>query len=216
MRQSQPLSSNYDVTPPFVDDVALVRGLRCGDAHSVEYVLRYHTPALYRFAYYQLRDAALAEDVVSEVMIRMVGRIDTFQLGQGAFQSWLFRIARNLIADHYRACKRRPETSLEQWLEADPAGEPGELDSQIDELFDRQELEGGLAALTCEQREIILLHVVEGWELPQVAELLERSVPSVKGLYYRGIQSLRRALMRDGDYEPQPVPFGRRLDDRTG
>src|SRR5438094_413131 len=59
----------------------------------------------------------------------------------------------------------------------------------------------GLAALTDEQRQVILLHVVEGWELPQVAELLDRSVASVKSAYYRGIQSLRRALARHADPE---------------
>jgi RNA polymerase sigma-70 factor (ECF subfamily) len=202
MWHGQAPTSSDGNAPFYADDVALVTGLRCGDALSIEYVLHRDAPALYRFAYYQLRDAALAEDVVSEVMARMVGRIDTFQPGQGAFQSWLFRIARNLLADHFRACERRPETSLERWLEADPAGEPGELDPRIDELFDREEIEEGLATLTGEQREIILLHVVEGWELPQVAELLERSVPSVKGLYYRGIRSLRRALERHGDYDP--------------
>ena len=52
----------------------------------------------------------------------------------------------------------------------------------------------GLSALTDEQLQVVLLHVVEGWELPQIAELLDRSLASIKGLYYRGIQSLCRTL----------------------
>jgi RNA polymerase sigma-70 factor (ECF subfamily) len=197
MLQGQPAASDYDIASSCIDDAALVTGLQRGDPCSIEYVVQHYAPALYRFAYYQLQDAALAEDVVSEVMVRMIERVNTFRLGRGAFQSWLFRIARNLLADYHRTRGRRPEISLEQWLEADPASEPGRYDSQMDFLPDRQQIEAGLATLTCEQREVILLHVVEGWELPQVAELLDRSVASIKGLYYRGIQSLRRALECD-------------------
>lgn len=177
-----------------MDDADLIAGLRRGDEHAVEHVVRQHAPALYRYAYYQLQDAMLAEDVVSEVMVRMIGHIDGFVLGQASFQAWLFRIARNLIADHYRARQRRPQVSLEAMLDAEPGYEPGEQDKQIEAVLDREQLVAGLSMLTEEQRQVILLHVIEGWELPQVAELLSRSLASIKGLYYRGVQSLYRAL----------------------
>ena len=184
-----------------MDDASLVAGLQRGDAEAVEYVVQQYAPALYRFAYYQLQDAVIAEDLVSEVMVRMIARIDTFTLGQATFQAWLFRITRNLITDHYRSRGRRPQVSLEQWLDAEPGKEPGCNDVELEVLLDREQLAVGLAALTDEQRQVILLHVVEGWELPQVAELLDRSVASVKSAYYRGIQSLRRALARNADPE---------------
>jgi len=177
-----------------MDDAALVAGLQHGDAHAVEYVVQRYAPALFRYAYYQLQDAMLAEDLVSEVLVRMIGSIDRFVLGSTPFESWLFRIVRNLIVDQYRTRKRRPQVSFEQWLDEAPDLEPGAHDAGIDVLPDREELQAGLATLTDEQRQVILLHVVEGWELPQIARLLDRSVPSVKSLYYRGVQSLRRAL----------------------
>jgi RNA polymerase sigma-70 factor, ECF subfamily len=182
-----------------MDDATLVAGLQHRDAPAIEYVVQHYAPVLHRFAYYQLQDAALAQDLVSEVMVRMLGRLDTFCLEQGSFRSWLFAIARHLIADHYRARKRRPEISLERWLAAEPAREPGQPDGHIDLLLDREQLKAGLATLTEEQRHVIVLHVVVGWQLPEVAELLGRSVPSVKSLYYRGMHSLRRALLRDRD-----------------
>ncbi|HMA33051.1 MAG TPA: RNA polymerase sigma factor [Chloroflexia bacterium] len=188
-----------------MDDAALVAGLQRGDPWAVEYVVQQYAPPLYRYAYYQVQDAMLAEDLVSEVMMRMIGSVDRFVLESTPFQAWLFRIARNLIADHYRARKRRPQVSLESWLAADPSGEPGGTDRGIDDLPDRQELQAGLATLTDEQRQVVLLHVVEGWELPQVARLLDRSLPSVKSLYYRGVDSLRRALTRGG-HPPGRLP----------
>ncbi len=182
-----------------MDDRALVTGLQCGDVGAVEYVVHLHAPALYRYAYHHFQDAMLAEDLVSEVMARMIGGIDRFVLESTPFEAWLFRIARNLIADHYRLRKRRPQVSYEQWLDSDPAAEPGGHDAGIDVLGDREELLAGLATLTEEQRQVILLHVMEGWDMPQVARMLDRTVPSVKSLYYRGIESLRRALAHGGD-----------------
>jgi RNA polymerase sigma-70 factor (ECF subfamily) len=183
----------------FMDDAALVAGLQHGDARAVEYVVQRYAPALFRYAYYQLQDAMLAEDLAAEVMTRMIGSIDRFVVGTTPFESWLFRIVRNLIVDEYRVRKRRPQVSFEQWLTEEPDLEPGAHDSRIAALPDHEELRAGLATLTDEQRQVVLLHVVEGWELPQVAQLLDRSVPSVKSLYYRGVQSLRRALTRGGD-----------------
>jgi len=177
-----------------MDDAALVAGLQRGDSHAVEYVVQQHAPALYRYAYYQLQDAPSAEDVVSEVMVRMVQSIDRYVPAATPFQAWLFRIARNLVADQYRTRKRRPQTSFEGWLADDPSQEPGGLDRAIDSLGDRAALQVALAELTEEQRQVVLLHVVEGWEMPQVAKLLDRSLPSVKSLYYRGVQALRRTL----------------------
>ncbi len=183
-----------------MDDQALVERLKCGDQKAVEYVVLRYVPAIYRFAYYQLQDAFLAEDLASDVMARMIGNIEGFIPGAGSFHSWLFRIARNLIADHYRARKRRPQISLEGWLHSKPMNEPGCNDPEIEGLVDQDQLRMALATLTSEQREVILLHVVEGWQLPEVAMLLDLSLSSVKSLYYRGIQSLRRAMAADAQH----------------
>jgi RNA polymerase sigma-70 factor, ECF subfamily len=183
-----------------MDDMTLVTGLQRGDPRAVEFVVERFASTLYRFAYYQMNDAAAAEDLVAEVMARVVGRIDGFRLEQATFEAWVFRIARNLIADHYRSRKRKPHLSLEAMMEAQPENEPRQNDPDIQNILDRDQLREGLAALTDEQRQVIVLHVIEGWELPQVARLLDRTIPSVKGLYYRGVQSLRNALIRSDSY----------------
>jgi RNA polymerase sigma-70 factor, ECF subfamily len=187
------------------DDAALVAGLHAGDPRAVEQMVAQYSPALYRFAYYQLHDAMLAEDLVAEVFARVVEKVAGYVQGSAPFQAWLFRIARNLVTDHYRSVKRRPQTSFEQWLAAEPGAEPGGYDSAIDGLPLREELLAGLRLLTEEQRQVIILHVLEGWEMPQVAQILGRSLPSVKSLYYRGMDSLRRVLAAPPAQAPRPA-----------
>jgi RNA polymerase sigma-70 factor, ECF subfamily len=176
------------------DDTALVAGLHSGDPRAVEQMVAQYSPVLYRFAYYQLQDVMQAEDLVAEVFVRVIEKVSGYVQGSTPFQAWLFRIARNLINDHYRSVKRRPQVSFDQWLAAEPGAEPGGCDSAIDGLPLREELQAGLRVLTAEQRQVIILHVLEGWDMPQVAQLLGRTLPSVKSLYYRGMDSLRRAL----------------------
>jgi len=178
-----------------MDDVTLLAGLKQGETEAVRYVVQKYAPALYRFAYHQMHEAAAAEDLVAEVLARMVKHIDTFVVEQAGFQAWLFRIARNLIVDYHRARKRRPQVSLEERLDLEPSSEPGGYDPRIESVLDQEELRDALAKVTDEQREVILLHVIEGWDLPDVALLLDRTLPSIKGLYYRGVQALRRALV---------------------
>jgi RNA polymerase sigma-70 factor (ECF subfamily) len=190
-------STAYAPAGVFADDAALVAALKRGEADAVTYVVQQYVPSLYRYVYYQVQDAMLAEDLVSDVLMKMLGNVGTYVQGGTPFQAWLFRIARNRIVDHYRARRRRPQVSLEAWLTDDPGAEPGASDAGLAALPERDALQTGLAELTAEQRQVILLHVVDGWELPEVARMLDRSVPSVKSLYYRGVQSLRRVMTRE-------------------
>lgn len=199
MLQNPVWSITYASTRSFADDATLVAALKRGEPGAVEYVVQHYVPALYRYAQYQLQDAVQAEDLVADVLVRMIEKIAGYVQESTPFEAWLFRIARNRIADHYRARKRRPQVSFEGWLAADPGAEPGAAEAGIDVLPEREALHAGLGMLTAEQREVILLHVVDGWDLPEVARKLDRSVPSVKSLYYRGVQSLRRAMTRNAE-----------------
>ncbi len=201
MYQDQLWALPYTTTtaPRCMDDIALLAGLKRGDSEAVEYVVHHYAPALYRFAFYQLHDATYAEDLVAEVLARMVRHIGSFRVEQASFQAWLFRIARNLVIDHHRARKRHPHVSLEERLDVEPASEPGAYDPRFEGILDREQLRQALEMVTDEQRQVILLHIIEGWDLPDVALMLERTLPSVKGLYYRGMEALRRAFVAIGE-----------------
>ena len=201
MLQNPPWTTTV-TAPPAGVDATLVAELQRGNEYAVELVVQRYTPTLYRFIYYRVGDAETAEDLVSEVLVRMLTKVGSYVPGASPFEAWLFRIARNLIADHYRARKRRPQVSFEQWLEEDPSAEPGNPDRTIQGVADRALLQASLAALTPEQRQVVLLHVVEGWELPMVAQRLGISLPATKGLYYRGLHSLRRIIERQSAHDP--------------
>ncbi len=181
-----------------MDDAALIAGLRRGERAASHYVMDRYGPALFRYIYDSVADAVQAEDLVAEALLRMVAHLDQFVPERGTFQAWLFRIAHHVMIDHYRAKRRRPQISLEQWQARTWGADPGAPDSRIVGLPSRDELQTALATLTADQRQVILLQLVADLNLPTRATVLARSLPAVKSLYYRGIVALRRALPTAG------------------
>jgi RNA polymerase sigma-70 factor (ECF subfamily) len=183
---------SYKVVTPW-DDETLVAGLKRREPQAVEHAVVTYAPKLYRYALYQLQNSMAAEDLVSDVITRMLEKIDGYEYTGVPFQSWLFRIARNLVTDIYRK-RRTPVLSLESWQEEHELQEVGALDPRLEQLLDRDRLQVALAQLTPEQRQVLTLRVVEGWQPADIAVMLDRSIDSVKSLQYRALQALRRVV----------------------
>lgn len=179
------------------DDETLILGLKRRDNGAVQYAVETYAPKLYRYAVYQLGNPTAAEDLVSEVVTRMLERIDDYRYTGVPLQAWLFSIARNLVTDGFRRRNRAPMISLDNPQEAGTLDDLGSVDARLDALADRDLLVRLLGRLTEEQRQILTLRIVEGWQPADIARLLGRSIDSVKSLQYRGIQSLRRFWQED-------------------
>lgn len=196
------------------DDAGLIAALQARDADAVTYAVETYAPKLYRFAVYQLGDTAAAEDLVSEVITRMLEKIDDLRYTGAPFQAWLFSIARNLVADSYRRKNRAQVFSLDRPLSSDSesqgadliSSEVNDFDSYVETFANREVLVRILGNLTADQRQIVVLRVIEGWQPTEIARLLGKSVDSVKSLQYRALQSLRRFWERDVYTEPASSP----------
>lgn len=175
-------------------DERLVAGLKRREGSAVEHAVTTYAPKLYRYAVYQLGDPAAADDLVSEVITRMLAKIDGYQYTGVPFQAWLFRIAHNLLMDSYRQTRKLPVVSLEAWQDRPDAPDIGAPDARLDQILDRDVLLAALAQLTDEQRQVLVLRFVEGWQPAEIAELLGRSIDSVKSLQYRATQAMQRIL----------------------
>ena len=105
-------------------------------------------------------------------------------------QAYLYRVAHNRTADLYRHCSLPPLPLDDElpWGEADPA------EAAI-ERIEKAQVRAALARLTPEQRQVIVLKYLEGWENERVAQVLEKPVGTVKSLQHRAINALRRWLL---------------------
>lgn len=193
MREAGGSTSRVEFGMPWDDD-ALVAGLKAGDSSAIQYAVETYAPKLYRYAVYQLGEHTAAEDIAAETVARMLEKIGQYRHSGAPFQAWLFTIARNLIRDSYRRKKNTEVISLDASIDSDEIMGLGATDERIDGMAQRDELVRIMSSLTEEQRQILTLRIVEGWQPQEIANLLGRSIDSVKSLQYRALQAMKRQM----------------------
>lgn len=169
----------------------LVERLKGGDADAAAALYRLYADQVYRYVYYQTRDADLAADLTSEVFLRMLEHIGRYSHRGVPFRAWLFKIAHNLVVDHFRERGRfAPAEGLPDETGTGEPDPPG---------LDRDQLAEALARLTAEQRQVVLLRFIEDLDIKEVAAILGKTEGAVKALQHRALAALRRLLEGDGN-----------------
>lgn len=140
-----------------------------------------------------------ADDVLGDVFLRVFRSLAGFTGDETAFRSWVFRIAHNRIVDERRRDTRRgPVVPLVTVQERSG----GDVEDQALDVLGRAEVEALLAPLPRQQRDVLLLRLVAGLTVDEVASTLGATQGAVKALQRRGLQAVRAALAKNS------VPLG--------
>ena len=182
------------------DESRLIQLAKQGDADAFGVLYDRHYDAVYRYCYYRVSDVTLAQDLTSEVFVRMVDKLDTYRVRGRPLLAWLYTIARNLVTDLHRKTEQAMQVPLE---EATTIGQDGrrELARGVDRRLQADCLAAALVHLTENQRQVILLRFMEDYRNGQVARILDKSEGAIKALQHRALKSLRRALEKENCHE---------------
>jgi RNA polymerase sigma-70 factor (ECF subfamily) len=145
---------------------------------------------IYRFVRARIRDDSLAEDITAEVFLSALRHIKGYRDQGRPFSCWLYRIAANAIASHYRS--QRSPLSLDDQL-----GLVSPLPDPLDEVVDRERLRTiwqAVDALPAQQRAAMILKFSEDMTMEEIGAVLGKSPAAAKLLIYRAMQRLRREL----------------------
>ena len=148
------------------------------------------SPGVYRYALRLLGDAGLAEDCVADTFLRYLQALRAGGGPQDHLQAYLYRIAHNWITDQYRRQPLPPLPLLDELV----SKEEDLLQIAMDHI-QKTQVRGALGRLTPDQRQVIVLKYMEGWENESVALALEKPAGAVKALQHRAIEALRRMLL---------------------
>jgi len=171
-------------------DEALMARVARGDEPAYRQLARRHLPVAVALARRILGNAADAEDVAQEAMLRVWIHAPRWQ-PLALFRTWFRRVVVNLCLDRKR---RVPWVDLEAAGElVDPAANAGE---QIERSERDKLVQAAIAELPARQRTAIALTYGEGLSNAEVADMLDTTVSAVETLLVRGKQNLRGALAK--------------------
>jgi RNA polymerase sigma-70 factor (ECF subfamily) len=149
-----------------------------------------HLDRVYRYVYYRVGSAAEAEDLTEHVFLKAWEAIERYEARGVPFIAWLYRLAHNLVIDHYRA--KRPTMPLEDVAEAE---EPGaNILESVESQLDAEEVRLAVRKLSPEHQQLILLRFVEGLSHAEVAQITGKSEGATRVVQYRALQSLAKAM----------------------
>ena len=162
---------------------------KTGDPSGFDELFRRFAPEITGFA--RARGASDPEGVCNEVFLRCFRALATFEGDPAAFRRWAFSVARNLLIDLHRRDQRRadeifmppPERSVHAAEDEALLGLAGDDVAAL------------LSPLTDEQREVIVLRLVADLSLADTAEIVGRSIGSVKRLQARGLRRLQADIL---------------------
>jgi RNA polymerase sigma-70 factor (ECF subfamily) len=172
------------------NEARLIRRAKQGDPDAFAELYDQHQPAIYRYISYRVGSDATAEDLTSEVFVRLVDRIDDFTYQGRPLLAWLYTIARNLVNDHHRKGGRSEMVPLDETLRASNPNP----ETVANDALDFQRCVEALDQLTDSQRQVIILRFLEGLDNKTVAQLMDKSYGAVKALQHRGLATMRRIL----------------------
>jgi RNA polymerase sigma-70 factor (ECF subfamily) len=192
----QPVS---ELAPPEGDTAvthALVERAQAGDAEAFGELYDRYVDLVYRYVYYRVGTAQLAEDLTSETFLRALRRISSFTWQGRDVGAWFVTIARNLIADHYKSGRYRLEMTSDDVAgtsEATRLVQEGPESSVLEAMQNKVLLEA-VKQLNPEQQECIVLRFLQGLSVAETAQVMGKNDGAIKALQYRAIRSLGRLL----------------------
>jgi RNA polymerase sigma-70 factor (ECF subfamily) len=205
------------------DEAEVVARLRAGDEAAFAELVDRHGPMMLRVARMHVRDRAVAEEVVQETWLAVLGGIDRFE-ERSSLKTWIFRILTNRAKTRgEREGRSVPFSAL-----GGPADEEGAVDADRFLPGDHETAPGAWAvpprswpheralaretldvmreaiqALPESQRTVITLRDVEGWSAQEVADALQITDGNQRVLLHRARAKVRRAL--EGYFDPELV-----------
>ena len=172
------------------NDSVLLERAREYDAQALAEIYDRYAESIYRYAYRYVGDANLAEDLTSEVFLKLLEVLGTRRAPRKQLQGWLYRVARNLAVDWFRKQAKGVPLSLNE--ELTPDGDSPV--TRLEQLQLHQDLREAISELTPDQQQVIVLRFGEGRKLREIGRLMGKSEGAIKVLQYRAMKRLRKLL----------------------
>lgn len=162
-----------------------------GEAEAFEVLYRRHMDAIYRYLFFRVGAETQAEDLTEDVFLKAWEALPKFKVGQQPLIHWLYRIAHNLLVDHFR--KRKPLPLSDEIITrfADPTEAP---EGVVDRHEEMELITNAVRLLAEHEQQVILLRFVEGLSHRKIGNIIGKSAAASRVIQYRALKTLRAYL----------------------
>lgn len=183
------LKNGFGYNKGAMETSALIRAFKAGNREAFGGIYDAYAERIFRFHFSRTTNRELAEDMTSETFRKALEHLADFSEGKGSFTSWLYRIARNTLIDHWRTAKA--EDPLEEALEI---GASVDMAGAVDAKEQLNQVKVYLTKLSDDERQVVLLRVWDGLSYAEIAEAMDRTEGSAKMLFSRTVKKMKQDL----------------------
>ncbi len=170
----------------------LLERAKAYDIDALAEIYDHYEVKIYSYIYHRVGSQPVAQDLTSQVFLRVLEAIQHQRTWESSFSGWLYRIAHNLVIDHYRRRGRDNQVTIDEVPMLPARGDGPE--QAAERAVVAANLRIAINRLTEEQAQVVTLRFLEGLSITEVAEAMGKTEGAIKAMQYRAVTSLRRLL----------------------
>ena len=178
-------------------DQELIKKAQRGDPLAFGELYECHAPVIFRYLFAHLDSRMDAEDLTGEVFLKAWQSLPKYNERGVPFLAFLFRVARNVLVDHYRQSNRLESKTPD---ELDGYKQEGSVETieMVGNQMEQQHILRVLARLRPDYQSVLTLRFISELTPDEVAQVMERSVGAIRVLQYRALAALRQEIEKTG------------------
>ncbi len=174
-----------------IEDSILLLKIKHGEEQAFAKLYDKYVDALYRFVTFRVPRIETAQDIVSELFLRVWQHLIKPEVAVKDIRPFLYQSARNLVADYYRTTQE--SLPLDEAIETEKIAGHGSQQS-INTDLSLKEVEQGISKLKPEWQEVVILAHVEGFTPQEIAEIIGKTPAATRVILHRAMQELKVIL----------------------
>ena len=172
----------------------LIEKAKNGDSASFGRLYDHHIKPIYRFIAVKVGTKQEAEDLAHEVFMSAWQKLPNFESQGFPFSSWLYKIARNRVIDHYRTKKTNVSIDEDITISETLFSDSVDPESGFDRGQQLSKIKIAMQDLNAEQREVITMRFVEDLSPLEIAQILNKREGTIRIIQHRAILKIKKNI----------------------
>lgn len=169
-------------------ETAYIIDCKKGDLAKFAHLYDAYIKKIYNYIYYRVQHKETAEDLTSHCFMKALENISKFDEKKGTFSSWLYKIAKNLIADHFRTFKKIADIE-DIW---DLSGNE-DIEIDADTRMKVEKVKNYLQKLKPAHREIVIMRLWDDLSYKEIAAITGKNEGNCKMIFSRAVAEIRKS-----------------------